>query len=149
MVSLNFNRADLVEVVHVLAQHLKLNYTIDPEVKGTVTIYSAEPIKQEDLFPIFHQILRMNGAVAVKTGELYRIVPIKDGKGLARPAASGKDDGYALQIMPVRFLSVGEMKKLLTPLRRRGVKSWNIRAATFLSSWTCLRTSSGSWRSKT
>jgi general secretion pathway protein D len=115
MVSLNFNRADLVEVIHVLAQHLKLNYTIDPEVKGTVTIYSAEPIKQEDLFPIFHQILRMNAAIAVKTGELYRIVPIKDGKGLARPAASGKDDGYALQIVPVRFLSVGEMKKLLTP----------------------------------
>ncbi|MGH7834438.1 MAG: secretin N-terminal domain-containing protein, partial [Candidatus Binatia bacterium] len=115
MVSLNFNRAELVEVIHVLAQHLKLNYTIDPEVKGTVTIYSAEPIKPEDLFPIFHQILRMNGAVAVKTGELYRIVPIKDGKGLARPAASGKDDGYALQIVPVRFLSVGEMKKLLTP----------------------------------
>jgi general secretion pathway protein D len=120
MVSLNFNRADLVEVVHVLAQHLKLNYTIDPEVKGTVTIYSAEPIKQEDLFPIFHQILRMNGAVAVKTGELYRIVPIKDGKGLARPAASGKDDGYALQIVPVRFLSVGEMKKLLTPFATPG-----------------------------
>lgn len=115
MVSLNFNRADLLEIIHVLAQHLKLTYTIDPEVKGTVTINSAEPLKKEDLLPIFHQILRMNGAVAVKSGELYRIAPIKEGKGLARPLAQGKEDSYALQVMPVRFFSVGEMKKLLTP----------------------------------
>ena len=115
MVSLNFNRAELVEVIHVLAQHLKLTYTIDPEVKGTVTINSAEPLKRDDLFPIFHQVLRMNGVVAVKTGELYRISPIKDGKGLVRPVAQGKEDGYALQVLPLRFFSVSEMKKLLTP----------------------------------
>lgn len=120
MVSLNFNRAELVEVVHVLAQHLKLTYTIDPDVKGTVTIYSAEPLKKEDLLPIFHQVLRMNGAVAVKTGEFYRIALIKDGKGLAQPFAQGKEDGYALQVVPVRFFSVSEMKKLLTPFVTAG-----------------------------
>jgi general secretion pathway protein D len=114
MISLNFSRADLVEVVHILAQHLRINYTIDPEVKGSVTIYSAEPIKQDDLFPIFHQILRINGAVAVRTGDLYRIAPIKDGKGIARPQAQGKEDSFALQVVPLRFFSVGEMKKLLT-----------------------------------
>ncbi len=115
MVSLNFNRAELVEVIHVLAQHLKLTYTIDPEVRGTVTIYSAEPLKKDDLLPVFHQVLRMNNAVAVKTGELYRIAPIKEGKSLARPVGQGKEDSYALQVVPVRFFSVAEMKKLLTP----------------------------------
>ncbi|MBI2985833.1 MAG: type II secretion system secretin GspD [Deltaproteobacteria bacterium] len=115
MVSLNFNRAELVEVIHVLAQHLKLTYTIDPEVKGTVTINSAEPLKRDDLLPIFHQVLRMNGAVAVKTGEMYRIAPIKEGKGLARPFDQGKEDSYAIQVIPTRFFSVAEMKKLLAP----------------------------------
>ncbi|HEX9878669.1 MAG TPA: hypothetical protein VGB25_00575, partial [Candidatus Binatia bacterium] len=37
LVSLNFTGADLVEVIHVLAQYLKLNYTIDPGVRGNVT----------------------------------------------------------------------------------------------------------------
>lgn len=115
LVSLNFSRVDLVEIVHVLAQHLKLTYVIDPDVKGTVTIHSAEPLKKEDLLPIFHQILRMNNAVAIKTGDLYRIVPIKKGKGLARPIAPGREDAYALQVVPVRFFPVGEMKNLLTP----------------------------------
>src|ERR687891_319566 len=115
MVSLNFNRADLVEIIHILAQHLRLTYTIDPEVKGTVTINSAEPLRTEDLLPIFHQVLRMNGAVAIKTGNIYRITPIKDGKGLARPMGQSKEDSFALQIVPVRFFAVAEMKKLLTP----------------------------------
>ena len=115
MVSLNFNRADLVEIIHILAQHLRLTYTIDPEVKGIVTINSAEPLRTEDLLPIFHQVLRMNGAVAVKTGNIYRIMPIKDGKGLARPVGSGREDSFALQIVPVRFFAVTEMKKVLSP----------------------------------
>jgi general secretion pathway protein D len=115
MVSLNFNRADLVEIIHILAQHLRLTYTIDPEVKGTVTINSAEPLRTEDLLPIFHQVLRMNGAVAVRAGNIYRITPIKDGKGLARPMGASREDSFALQIVPVRFFAVAEMKKVLTP----------------------------------
>lgn len=114
MVSLNFNRADLVEIVHILAQHLRLTYTIDPEVKGTVTIHSAEPLRSEDLLPIFHQVLRMNGAVAVRTGNIYRIMPIKDAKGLVRPAGQSREDSFALQVVPVRFFAAAEMKKLLT-----------------------------------
>ena len=100
MVSLNFNRADLVEIIHIIAQQLRLTYTIDPEVKGTVTINSAEPLRSEDLMPIFHQLLRMNGAVAVRTGNLYHIMPIKDGKGLARPLAQGREDSFALAAHP-------------------------------------------------
>jgi len=122
MVSLNFNRADLVEIIHILAQHLKLTYTIDPEVKGTVTIHSAEPLKAEDLLPIFHQVLRMNGAVAVKAGNIYRITPIKDGKVMARPMGQTREDSFAMQIVPVRFFSVVEMKKLLTPFVMPGAE---------------------------
>ena len=120
MVSLNFNRADLVEIIHIIAQQLRLTYTIDPEVKGTVTINSAEPLRAEDLLPIFHQVLRMNGAVAVRSGNLYHIMPIKDGKGLARPMGQNKEDSFALQVVPVRFFSVGEMKKVLTPFLQPG-----------------------------
>ena len=120
MVSLNFNRADLVEIIHIIAQQLRLTYTIDPEVKGTVTINSSEPLRSEDLLPIFHQVLRMNGAVAVRTGSLYHIMPIKDGKGLARPVGQSREDSFALQVVPVRFFEVAEMKRVLTPFLRPG-----------------------------
>ena len=120
MISLNFNRADLVEIIHIIAQQLRLTYTIDPEVKGTVTINSAEPLRSEDLLPVFHQILRMNGAVAVRTGNLYHIMPIKDGKGLARPVGQGREDSFALQVIPARFFAVAELKRVLTPFLQPG-----------------------------
>jgi general secretion pathway protein D len=120
MVSLNFNRADLVEIIHIIAQQLRLTYTIDPEVKGTVTINSAEPLRAEDLLPVFHQVLRMNGAVAVRTGNLYHIMPIKDGKGLARPVGQSREDSFALQLIPVRFFAAAEMKRVLTPFLQPG-----------------------------
>jgi len=120
MISLNFTRADLVEIVHIIAQHLRLTYTIDPEVKGTVTIHSPQPLSSEDLLPIFHQVLRMNGAVAVRSGNLYRIVPIKDAKSIARPAGQNREDSFALQIVPVRYFTVGEMKRLLSPFLMAG-----------------------------
>ena len=120
MISLNFNRADLIEIIHIIAQQLRLTYTIDPDVKGTVTINSAEPLRAEDLLPIFHQILRMNGAVAVRTGNLYHIMPIKDGKGLARPVGQNREDSFALQVIPVRFFAVAEMKRVLTPFLQPG-----------------------------
>ena len=120
LVSLNFNRADLIEIIHIIAQQLRLTYTIDPDVKGSVTINSAEPLRAEDLLPIFHQILRMNGAVAVRTGNLYHIMPIKDGKGLARPVGQNREDSFALQVIPVRFFAVTEMKRVLTPFLQPG-----------------------------
>ena len=115
LVSLDFTGVDLVEVIHLLAQYLKLNYTIDPAVRGTVTLYSAEPLKEEDLLPILHQVLRMNNAVAVKGGDFYHIAPIEEGKGLVRPARRLGEQGYLLKVVPVRFFSVAELKKLLEP----------------------------------
>ena len=115
LVSLNFTGADLVEVIHVLAQYLKLNYTIDPGVRGTVTLYSAQPLRQQDLLPVFHQVLRMNDAVAVKSGEFYHIAPINAGKGMVRPARRLGERGYIMQVVPVRFFSVSEIKRLLEP----------------------------------
>ena len=90
MVTLNFDGVDLVEVIHVLAQHLRLNYTIDPEVQGVVTLFSGQPVRRDDVLPIFHEILRIHGAVAVRHGTLYRITAISKGPG-AGP--SGRHEG--------------------------------------------------------
>ena len=47
-------------------------------------------------------------------------MPIKDGKGLARPLGQNREDSYALQVIPVRFFSVAEMKRVLTPFLQPG-----------------------------
>src|SRR5207247_2126522 len=58
---LNFERADIREVIHSLATALGISYTIDPRIEGQVTIRTAGKIAREDLWPLLNQILRNNG----------------------------------------------------------------------------------------
>ena len=119
MVTLNFDGVDLVEVVHVLARHLRLNYTVDSGVRGVVTLFSGQPVRRDDLLPILHEILRIHDAVAVKQGTLYRITAISKGPGLLRPGGT-KGAGVVMHVLPVRFLPVAAMKRLLTPFVGEG-----------------------------
>ncbi|MDE0355216.1 MAG: type II secretion system secretin GspD [Deltaproteobacteria bacterium] len=114
MVTLNFDAVELVEVIHVLARHLRLNYTIGPDVRGVVTIFSGQPVRREDLLPIFHEILRVHGAVAVRQGSLYRITAVSEAPGLAHPGRA-RGAGFAMRVLPVRFFPVAVMKRLLAP----------------------------------
>ena len=46
-IDLNLKNADLVEAVRVLADVLALNYSIDPKVKGTVSVRASGRIEPE------------------------------------------------------------------------------------------------------
>ena len=75
-VVLNFEGADIREVIHSLADALGINYQIDPRIQGQVTIRTTGTIGKQDLFPVFNQILRSNGISAVKVGDIYQIMPV-------------------------------------------------------------------------
>ena len=64
----------LVEVIDILAQKLKNNYILDTKVNGKVTINTYGDIKPVDVRQLLDTILRINGAVMVQVGDLYRIV---------------------------------------------------------------------------
>ena len=119
MVTVNFDGVDLVEVIHVLARHLRLNYTVDPGVRGAVTLFSGEPVRRDDLLPILHEILRIHDAVAVRQGSFYRITPIAKGPGLVRPGGV-KGAGPVMHVLPVRFFPAAAMKRLLAPFMAEG-----------------------------
>ena len=75
---LNFDNADLFAVIHTIGDLLGINYIVDPDVSGKVTIKTSGGLYTKDLFPIFLQILEVNGLTAIKVGDLYRIVQLKD-----------------------------------------------------------------------
>src|SRR5215471_17810209 len=75
---LNFYNASLIDVIDVLAKILKINYILDPKVNGKVTINTYGDVRQLDVRQLLDTILRINGAVMVQVGEIYRIVPAAD-----------------------------------------------------------------------
>lgn len=119
---LNFEKADIREVVHSLAGALGINYLLDPRVEGQVTIRTAPTgkIPRSDLFPIFNQILRSLGIAAVKVGEVYNIMPIAEAKTRvnASPAnlqGMSADDLFVIELVPVKNVAAQEMVNLLEP----------------------------------
>src|SRR5438093_4125231 len=119
---LNFERADIREVIHSLATALGISYTIDPRIEGQVTIRTAGKIAREDLWPLLNQILRNNGIGAGKVGDVYQILPVAEAKTRAiiprsRAAKAGftEKDAFAIEIVPVQHVSADEMVNILQP----------------------------------
>ncbi len=106
---------------------MKLSYIIDPKVKGVVNIHTSGQISGDDIFPVFQSILQLNGATAVKRGQLYEIVPFGDAKKLYIPPSkiddTGKlltDEKYVIQIIPLKFIPVTEASKIIKPFLSDG-----------------------------
>jgi general secretion pathway protein D len=124
-VGFRLENADLVQFINLVAGELKLNYVLDPTVKGVVTISTSGELKPADLFPILETVLKMNGATAVKVGNLYRIVPVvaapKNPLGVSTSGATlPADDRMMMQIIPLKFVFAADMAKMLTPFLSEG-----------------------------
>src|SRR6476661_2320963 len=88
----NFDNVSLVAVIDILAQKLKINYILDPKVSGKVTINTYGEIKPVDVRQLLETILRMNNAVMVQVGDIYRIVPAPDAVRMPiSPRVAGAD----------------------------------------------------------
>jgi len=119
--TLNFDDADLGEVSKViLGDTLKVSYVLSPKVAGKVSLQTARPLADDELIPTLEMLLRMNGAVLIKEGSLYKIEPEVVGTINAPGARLGLSGdlppGYQLRVVPLRYVSVQEMQKVIEPL---------------------------------
>ncbi len=121
--SFNFDDADVYSVIQtIFGDVLRVNYIIDPRVKGRVNFRSVAPVSKEDVLPLMEVILRLNGVGIVEEGGLYRIVPIGDLPKEPAPVGMGRDPdeivvtGKArLQVVPIKYIQSSEMTRILTP----------------------------------
>ena len=123
----NFESADIYEVIRVMGEILKINYIVDPKVRGVVNIHTSGQISAQDVFPIFQSILRLNGATAVKRDGVYEIVPLGDAKKLpilpSTTRESGKppsEERYTIQIVVPKYIPVTEVSKMIKPFLSDG-----------------------------
>jgi general secretion pathway protein D len=119
-VLLNFDNADIYEVIQVIAEILDISYIIDPQVKGVVNIRSGKQIPMAQLEAVFRKLLNINGLDIRSEGEYnYIYMTKKPGSHLIfGPDTIGelKDSPkFIIQVIPVMHLSAAEAKKLLDP----------------------------------
>ena len=142
-VSLNFEAADVRDVIrNILGDILNQNYVIDPGVGGTVTIRTSSGIPRAALPSTLETLLRMNGATMILDEEdnIYRIVPAGAAvRGNVTPmlgnAARALPPGYSVQLVPLRYVSVREMLRLIEPFAKdaQAVRADDLRNILILS----------------
>ncbi|MCX5865225.1 MAG: type II secretion system secretin GspD [Deltaproteobacteria bacterium] len=117
---LNFDNADIYEFIQVISETLGINYIVDPKVKGSVNIHSAQKIPKDQLFGVFQKILHVNGLDVRNEGDYYSIHPSKGGvpQQIYGPGESGSlkaSSRLVVQIIPVAHLASTEAQKLVEP----------------------------------
>ena len=125
-VTFNFVDAELSEVVRsVLGNILKLNYAIDPRVKGKVTLQTNRPVPMGEVLSTFETVLRLHGASIIRSRGLYAVTPTESAlRGNAVPRLSAdssrSNDAYGVEIIRLEYISAGEMAGILEPFVRKG-----------------------------
>ena len=78
LLDLHFTNAAIDSVINSIMQELGYSYVIDPQVTGSVNLFTApgSGIPKGQLFEVLEQILKMNGHAIIKQNNLYVIVPI-------------------------------------------------------------------------
>ncbi len=124
-VVLNVQGASLIDIVDMLARQLKINYILDPRVKGSVIINTYGEIRNVGARALLETILRINGAAIVQVGDIYRIVPVGEASRLPiEPQVDSKlfpdDERMMLNLVFLKYATVGELFKLLQPFVGEG-----------------------------
>jgi general secretion pathway protein D len=125
---LNLRGASLREVVDMLARQLKINYTIDSRVNGSVTLNTYGEVKDIDTRSLLDLVLRINNAAMVKVGDIYRIVPLGDLSRMPLPPETAKpgdivsDESPMLNLVFLKYTTAEELAKVLEPFNGEGAK---------------------------
>ena len=136
---LSLNNASLTEVIDLLARQLKINYILDPRVKGGVILNTYGETKDIDTRSLLETILRINGFGMVKQGDLYRIVPLADISHLPVPPESKTDsnaipgdDTTMLNLVFLKYVTADELVKVLEPFIGENARIYTYAAANLL-----------------
>ncbi len=120
---LNFDNADVEVVIQAAAEIIGFNYVLAPGARGRkVTVQTVGKISSDEVFPVLLTILDVNGLAAVRSGNLYRIIPREGAPQTPVRTVVGRDpatlpssDEVLTQIVPLEFINAQEAVNLLRP----------------------------------
>lgn len=117
-ITLNFTDADVRQVAQVVLRDLLgVNYVIDPDVRGTVSVETGRPLARQDLIPVLESILETVNAALVRNAGVYRITTVARAPGGGDSLQLGADGrGFAVSVYPLAYIGAEEMARIVAPL---------------------------------
>jgi general secretion pathway protein D len=119
---LNFDNADIEAVIQAASEIASFSYTIGPGVTGKkVTVQTAGRIPEDEVFNVLLAVLEVNGVTAIKSGNLYKIIPVAAARERSVPTIIGAEsdpsrrgDEVVTQIVPIMY---GQADRIAAAIR--------------------------------
>jgi general secretion pathway protein D len=120
---LNFDNADVEVVVQAAAEIVGFNYVLAPTARGRkITVQTVGKISSDEVFAVLLTILDVNGLAAVRSGNLYRIIPREGAPQTPLKTFVGRElaatlppDEVVTQIVSLQFINAQDVVALLRP----------------------------------
>ena len=133
-IKLQYSDVDLYDFIDIVAGVLGLNYIVDPSVRGKVNINMTKPVPKNALMDIFVDILRINNATVLKSGDIYHIIPIQASQTypstIEKINVNSEMLGSELTtaVVPIQFVDSEQLSKLLDEFKTPKASIYNIKA---------------------
>jgi general secretion pathway protein D len=119
---LNFDNADIEAVIQAASEITGFSYTIGPGVAGKkVTVQTAGRIPEDEVFNVLLAVLEVNGVTAIKSGNLYKVIPLAAARERSIPTIIGaqadpsrRGDEVVTQIVPI---ANGQTERIAAAIR--------------------------------
>jgi general secretion pathway protein D len=119
-VTLNFVNADIEAVSRAIGAMLDRQLLVDPRVKGTITLYSEQPLPPREAYLNYLAALRGLGFTVVESGGLLKVVPEADAKLQTGTVSIGdvsrRGDQIITQVFRLGHENANNLVAVLRPL---------------------------------
>lgn len=117
-VMLNFEQAPINEVIHtILGDTLALDYVIENQVPGEITLRTRSPVPREQLLPILESLLRNNNVLMVRgPNDRFFISGSPNIRSTIPRFDSAPGQGFSNVIVPLQYIGALEMAEILKPV---------------------------------
>src|ERR1035437_8119934 len=113
---LNFHGAPLSLVLDYLSDAAGFIINKETDVRGTVEVWSKEPLTKDEAVEVLNSVLKKNGCAVIRNGRILTIVAQDMAKTRETPIVSGNDpdqvergDEVVTQIIPVKYATVSQL----------------------------------------
>ncbi|MBN1805967.1 MAG: type II secretion system secretin GspD [Sedimentisphaerales bacterium] len=127
LISLDFDQVDVKVFIKTIGELTGINFLIDDNVRGTVTLISPTKIRLGEVYDVFESVLQVKGFAAVPAGKIVKIIPRSEASKSnisirvgSNPELIPQNDTVVTQIIPIRFANIAELNSSLTPLLSKG-----------------------------
>lgn len=117
-VTINLRGVEIEQAAQQIARITGRTLVLDPAVKGTITVVSSRPVSPAGAWEVFRSALRTNGFAAVRSGNIWRIVPQQAAvQGGSRPdSRNASRSDIVTRVIRLGNIPAADAQRALRPL---------------------------------